>query len=116
MNINPQCIIDLTEYGMDGQIVMGPPTLRKRIMFQNGMKDNLPSGDMAIRMLILYVRSAPFELTPNGFLDYCDRMDENRIGSAKDMFTRMEAIAVSIEKGELSPFAESPSQETATSV
>ena len=116
MDVNPQCIIELGEYGTDGRIVMAPPTFRKRIQFQNDSRKELPSGDMAIRMILLYVKEAPFEPTQDGYLDFCDMLDERNLGAAKDLFTRMEAIAVSLEKGEMSPFAPSPSQETASSV
>jgi hypothetical protein len=76
------------------------------------MKDNIPLGDMEIAMAMSYIRSAPFPTTVNGFLDYCDTIDDNGGDSAALLEAIQKAM---LEIDDDSPLSDSPSAETESS-
>ena len=119
-------IIDLGEYGKEGIIEMGEPSMRNLTMRDNAlgnctvtkMVDGVPVvmetriGDADIVNTLVYVRKAPFNNTVKGFLGYCDTMVP---GKDSALFKRMKEIRVEIEEGKASPFADSPAAGTESS-
>lgn len=118
-------VIELSDYGMTGQIVMMRPNGRKIRDFYNSMgryinkgrgnemslKDDAPLGDIQIATVLQYVYDAPFEATIDGFLGYSDSM---RPGDSARLWADMSANMEVIDKG--GPLADSPSAETVNSV
>ena len=116
--------IELADYGMDGQIIMRQPSLRKQNEFKNTMgkymkftqgsapqmSDNVPLGDLEIAMLMQYIYQAPFRTTIEGFLSFTDDMDP---AMAKELMARLNDALKEID--ESSPFVSSPSAETESS-
>lgn len=112
-------IINLEEYGKEGVIEMGEPSMRNLTMRDNAlgnctvtkMVDGVPVvmetriGDADIVNTLVYVRKAPFNNTVKSFLDYCDTMVP---GKDSALFKRMKEIRAEIEEGKASPFADSP--------
>ena len=121
--------IDMTEYGMVGELVMGNPTLRKTVEMKNALGnctkthlvdgkpvvDETRLGDVDIIIMLSYVRTAPFKADLNGFLAYCDLMDSRNMGSAQRLFDRMNEIVNEYKEGAKSPFVKSQEQETENS-
>lgn len=119
-------IIDLGEYGKEGIIEMGEPSMRNLTMRDNAlgnctvtkMVDGVPVvmetriGDADIVNTLVYVRKAPFNNTVKAFLDYCDTMVP---GKDSALFKRMKEIRKEIEEGKDSPFADSPAAGTESS-
>ena len=120
-------IINLEEYGKEGVIEMGEPSMRNLTMRDNAlgnctvtkMVDGVPVvmetriGDADIVNTLVYVRKAPFNNTVKSFLDYCDTMVP---GKDSALFKRMKEIRAEIEEGGASPFADSPAAGTESSV
>ena len=116
--------INLAEYGKEGIIEMRSPSLRKQNEFKNAMgkyvkvsqnrviemSDCVPLGDLEIAMTMQYVSKAPFRTTIEGFLAYTDDMDPD---AANALMERLNEAIKEIDAS--SPFADSPSAETATS-
>ena len=119
--------IDLEEYGMpEKTIEMGLPSFRRKVEYRNeigrmirlssgGTADNIPIGDMAILKVLKYVNEAHFKTTLDGFMSFCDRLDQREVGTADRLFEAMQEAANSLEKGENSPFVPSPEAVTDSS-
>lgn len=121
--------IPLGEYGFDGAIEMGKPSFRKLNDMKNAIsnttrmrtsggqavieKTNI--GDIEIIGNLSYIRSAPFPITLEGFLDFCDALDYKSLGSAEKLWDRICETVKMIEEGGTSPFADSQTQETGSS-
>ena len=126
MDVQQLTKIDLSEYGMDGEIILGPPTFRKTIEMKNALGnctkthlvdgkpviDETRLGDVDIIMMMAYVRSAPFKADLRGFLNYCDVMDNKEPGSAQRLYDALSALTDAYRDGAKSPFVNS--QEAAT--
>lgn len=120
--------LNLEDYGQVGLVEISVPSLRKRVMRDNALGnctdtkivDGKPViseyrvGDAAIIKVLAYVRRAPFPTDLKGFLTYCDKMDENDLGSAERLLEDIEKAALEIE-GEETPLAGSQEAETPTS-
>lgn len=122
--------IELSDYGMEGRIIMGKPSYRKFTDMKNEVSRRVElrkkeeggdvklvgvlQGDIDIIAVLTYVRSAPFRCTVDGWLAYCDRLEAIDYSYSYDLFDRMKAIAEEVE-AEHSPFAESQEAETSSS-
>lgn len=129
VDVQQMTTIDLTEFGMAGEMVIAPPTLRKTIEMKNAMGnctkthlvdgkpvvDETRLGDVDVIMALAYVRSAPFRITLDGFLSYCDLMDSRSFGSAEKLYERMNEIIDTYRDGAKSPFVNSQDQGTENS-
>ena len=118
-------ILDMGKYGVAGTIELCKPSLRKLNMRKNELGRctkteyvngkpivvDIRVGDASIINTLSYVRKAPFPTDLEGFLDYCDRMDEANLGSAEAMLNDMDAVIEEI-KGEGSPLENSQGAET----
>lgn len=116
--------IPLGEFGYDGAVTMSKPTFRRTNDARNAIsnvtklrregnanvieKTNI--GDIAIINVLAYVRSSPFPPTLDGFLDFCDMLDNANIGSAQKLWDKMSDAVEHIEAGDTSPFVDSPTQ------
>lgn len=121
--------IPLGEYGFDGAIDMGKPSFRKindmknaisnvtKLRTANGQAviDRTNIGDIEIIGNLAYVRSAPFPLTLDGFLDFCDILDYKEIGSAQRLWDKICETVKTIDGGVTSPFADSQTPEKESS-
>lgn len=129
MNVKSERIIELEEYGGEGQIIMSPPSLRRtinmknevgrssRIARRNGeviMEDAL-QGDLELLGVLVYVEKAPFKCTVKGFLDYCDMLEAKDPSAGARLFDDMTEIAYNLDKGECSPLDNCQPQETQSS-
>lgn len=112
-------IIDLSEYGAAGQIVMRKPSPRRQNEFKNQisrfydniqtktLKPNAALGDMEMLMTLQYISEAPFPINLEGYFQFTDAMDPDY---ADALNTRIGEAAQELIK--YSPFAGSPPQET----
>lgn len=128
MDVTTIVNIDLAEYGGEGTLEMGMPTLRRLTEIKNEtsrrvrlMKaedstymDGLQQGDLEILSVLMYVRRAPFKTTISGFLAYTDTLDEVRVSNGQRLLRRMQEVMREFEALE-SPFADSQGAETASS-
>lgn len=128
-NITQTITIDLAKYGSAGTIVMSKPTFRMKNKLMNAlgnctkscMKDGRAEieqtniGDAKIVNVIYYVRAAPFGVSLNAFLDFCDALDNNGVGNAEALFAEMEEAVAAIDRGDTSPFQDSVPAETPSS-
>ena len=120
--------LDMSEYGQTGIVEISLPSLSRRVARDNALGncsdtkivDGKPVigetrvGDAAIIKVLAYVRRAPFPIDLKGFLRYCDKMDENDLGSAERMLIDIEKAALEIEEAE-TPLADSPAAEMQSS-
>lgn len=104
--------IALSEYGGEGEIVIGPQTLRSstrlkneisrrtvRTCVSNGEVETvgmpIDAGDVEILQVLSYIRKAPFSLDIEAFLNYADALDRVRPGISISL---MEDIKARIEE------------------
>lgn len=115
-------IIDLAEYGEQGEIILRKPSPRRQNMLKNQLsryysdittrtlKPDVPLGDMETLMMLQYISEAPFEPTLEGYFSYTDGMDADyAIALNEEIEKRVQEIM------SYSPFARSLPQETKTS-
>lgn len=121
-------VLNMEDYGMTGTVEISKPTLRRRIQRDNAIGNCTRAdlvngepvvsetrvGDAAVIKVLAYVGKAPFPTDLNGFLNYCDKMDSNDLGSAERLITDIEAAALQIEEGE-TPLPDSQGAETPSS-
>ena len=129
MDIQQLMKIDMAEFGMVGEIILGPPTLRKTIEMKNAMGnctrthlvdgkpviDDTLLGDVDVIIMLSYVRSAPFKVTLDGFLHYCDLLDEREIGLGQKFYDKLAVMIEPYKEGAKSPFVNSQDQATENS-
>lgn len=122
MDVKTIVDIDLAEYGGEGIMQMGMPSFRKMNEIRNetskyirlmkakdsAYMEGLQQGDLEILSVLMYVRKAPFTCTIDGWLRFCDRLEENDITASHRLFARMQEVMREFEALD-SPFA--PSQE-----
>lgn len=120
--------IDLAEYGGEGMLEMGKPGFRRTTEIKNEMSrrmritkqedgtsmDGLLQGDLEVLSVLLYVRSAPFTCTIDGFMRYTDRIESKDPSYGTALFARMQEVMRELE-GRPSPSADSREAETASS-
>lgn len=110
--INDIITIDLGPFGGEGIIELSRPTFRRIQQMKNllgkcmgasideignrVLKD-APLGDMEIIKMMAYVKSAPFQASMDNFLNYCDRLDDKRNGSALELFALIKEKVAEIE-------------------
>lgn len=121
--------IDMSEFGMAGEVILGPPTLRKTIEMKNALgnctKTHLVNGQpvvdetslgyVDIIITLSYVRSGPFRTDLDGFLHYCDMLDEKEVGLAQKFYDRIALMTEPYKDGAKSPFVNSQDQGTVNS-
>lgn len=121
--------IPLGEFGYEGAIAMSKPSFRRLNDAKNAVsnvtklrnvdgqavieKTNI--GDIEIIGVLAYIRSAPFPPTLEGFLGFCDTLDNAEIGAAQRLWNKMAETAKRIDEGETSPFVDSQTQEKGSS-
>ena len=107
-------IINLVEFGGEGVVEVAPPTLSKKVALKNelGKRARMKIvdgeqtllyddiGDVEVLKALAYVRSAPFPTTLNGFLAYCDKLDEVKNGNGEALFA---ALNKAVEEVTASP-------------
>lgn len=99
--------IDMAKYGMDGLIVMSKPSFRRIIQYNNDVGkyakmtlndgssdgvtkvDTLQLGYLDIAGKMRYIRKAPFTISLESFMTYCDKMDEQQFGSAMELWNEI---------------------------
>ena len=129
MDVVSMIEIDLADYGMDGKVVLAPPSLRKQTMTKNMLaKCSTPKkvndqvilespkvGDSEIIRVLQYVRTSPFKQDVEGVLEFTDKLDDIQYGNGDRFWTRVIEGAMDIEKGKVSPFVDSQAPETLSS-
>lgn len=129
MEVSSIIEMDLTDYGSEGKVVLAPPSLRKLAMTKNMLAkctrsrqvdgqvimDEARIGDSEIIQILQYVRTSPFPQTVEGVLDFTDKLDAVQFGNGMRFWEDVEKGAEKIEKGLVSPFADSQAQETPSS-
>lgn len=120
--------IDLAEFGGEGMLEMGRPSFRRTTEIKNEMSrrmritkqddgaamDGLLQGDLEVLSVLLYVRTAPFTCTIDGFMRYTDRIEAKDPSYGAALFARMQEAMRELESRP-SPSADSPEAETASS-
>lgn len=111
--INDIIIIELEPFGGEGIIELSKPTFRRAQQMKNALGKSMGAsvnargegtmketllGDIEIIKLMAYVKTAPFSANLDSFLNYCDILDEKRIGSAVDLFTLMKEKVMELEE------------------
>ena len=118
--------MDMTEFGMVGEVILGPPTLRRSVETKNALGnctkthlvdgkpviDETSLGYVDIIITLSYVRSAPFRPNLEGFLHYCDMLDDKEVGLAQKFYDKLVIMTGPYKDGAKSPFVNS--QEPAT--
>jgi hypothetical protein len=110
--INDIIIIELGPFGGEGVIELSKPTFRRAQQMKNALGRSMGAsvnargegtmkeallGDIEVIKLMAYVKSAPFSANLDSFLDYCDRLDEKRNGSASELFALIQEKVVELE-------------------
>lgn len=124
-------IIELSDYGMEGQIIMGLPMFTRRRLRETRMASLLPKDQHGRRvaeeadaeaitnggllMILSFIRDAPFKLDDvDAFNDFMNDMDLN-CGRSEELWARIYDTYVRMSKGEGSPLPDSQDAETTTS-
>lgn len=127
MDLKTVFTIDLAEFGGDGLMEMGNPSFRRmneikneatrraRIDPNTNTMDRVPQGDLEILSVLMYVRKAPFTCTIEGWLRYCDILEEKDPLASYALFERMKDVMNQFEELKRSPFVPSQAQETPSS-
>ena len=129
MNVESIIEIDLEDYGSEGKVILAPPSLRKLTMTKNMLAkctktrningqlivDDARIGDSEIIQILQYVRTSPFPQTVDGVMDFTDKLDAIEMGNGMRFWQAVMEGAEKIEKGLVSPFADSQAQETPSS-
>lgn len=130
MDTRPTITIDLSEYGSNGLIVMGPLTFRRDAEMKNNIgkcthystdANDLKFtysdvGDVSIYRVLAYVIRAPFDFhSKSAFLNFMDGIDSTDIGMGQKLFDRMKDAVKDIQEGKVSPFVQSEDSTNATS-
>lgn len=92
--------IDLAQFGGQGVIEIGEPYFTKKVMTKNiaaslmkvhreggyEVVSDANPGDIEVLSMLQYVRKAPFGTTLKEFYAYCDKLDDQDVGSASRMY------------------------------
>ena len=129
MEVTSMIEIDLNDYGTEGKVILAPPSLRKQVMMKNMLAkctksrsvngqivmDEALVGDSEIVQFLQYIRTSPFPQTVEGVLSFTDKLDDIEYGNGERFWQAVMEGAEKIEKGLVSPFADSQAQETPSS-
>ena len=112
-------IIDLGQYGGEGQIEMSAPRFSRRNALANALSkyisirgdaptlNDVNFGDMDILSTLAYVSKAPFHIGLDKgvqpFLDFMDSLDEEGSANADRLWSEIQITAGRIIKGETHP-------------
>ena len=124
MEVTSMIEIDLNDYGTEGKVVLAPPSLRKLTMTKNMLAkctksrsvngqivmDEALVGDSEIIQILQYIKSSPFQQSVNGVMDFTDKLDAIEMGNGMRFWQAVMEGAEKIEKGLVSPFADSQVQ------
>ena len=92
--------IDLAQFGGQGVIEIGEPYFTKKVRTKNVaaslmkvyreggheyVQDANP-GDIEVLSMLQYIVKAPFSTTLKEFYEYCDKLDDQKPGSASKMY------------------------------
>ncbi len=129
MDVQGCVTIPLSEYGMEGEIILSPLTFRMKTNLANALyeldehgnqhvKKGLMPGDVAIITTLSYVKKAPFktnlsDLEP--FFDFADKADEVKPGNMDAIWARISKEVSRIESGENHPLPKSGRSPTTNS-
>ena len=100
-------VVNLADFGGDGFVEVGAPTLTMKVKLKNelGRRAKMrvvdgeqilcyeDMGDVEIIKALSFVRSAPFPCTLKGFLDYCEKLDEVKVGNGEALLSAIEDAA-----------------------
>ena len=118
MDITNRIIIELTEYGLTGEVVMTPPSPRRDAWVKNQSmkharidpKTGRPEvgsadiGDIEIIQMLAFVKSAPFAVDKlESYYDYCDKIDEDHPGMSMKLHNALMDSFRKLNAGETSP-------------
>lgn len=117
MDIQGSIPIDLTGYGMEGEIVVSPLTFRMKTKLANALyeideygnqrvRKGLASGDVAVITILAHISEAPFGIdlvNPNTFYDFADSVDRVKIGNMDKLWTEITSAVGKIEDGSSHP-------------
>ena len=111
--------IDLSKYGAEGKVVVGPMTFRRTKESQNAVTyalrrnggtelslSDLNLGDIETITKLAYIRSAPFSTDLSdlsSFYDWTDMLDEKRVGAAQEFYDDLGEAIEKVESGEAHP-------------
>lgn len=111
MILDNKIVIELNEYGIDGEITLEPLNFRRRRQFENnigkavhyrnGRMDVVESqdlGDLTVYKVMAYITSAPFGYGRiDGFYSFMDRVDQ-KSGKAEELFQRLQDEVKKLEE------------------
>lgn len=119
MSVDGAIRIDMSRYGMTGEVVVREPRLSRRRKAENAIGrisglginrevdlSKTSVGDMNTIMTLMFVDSAPFPLDLddlNGFYAYCDRMDDADRGSADRFWDDLCKAVADVTEGRVDP-------------
>lgn len=121
IDVKPNRIIDLTEYGLSGEITLEAPGFFKKKQFQNNvgkcthfkdieMKEieSQDIGDMMIYRVMQFIVTAPFKFESiDGFYKFMERVDKVKFGNADKLFEAMQKACAELEEDKNRPLEES---------
>ena len=131
MVLQNSIVITLENYGVDGYVAVGFPSLRKlqlakktasamMVKFDSKGQPSVDTekaleADLVLETLV-YIEEAPFTLmSADAFFDFTDEIDAKRRGAGQEFYDElMEAIG-KVKNGEASPSASSQAAETVSS-
>ena len=128
MDVRPQRIVELSEYGATGQITLEPLDFVRRRQLENNIGrtthvapqgDGLEMksqdlGDLSVYRVMAYIVSAPFKFQSlEGFYNFMERLDKMKLGQAEALFKRLKDEINELKKEATSPL--DGSQDTAQS-
>lgn len=124
MDVRPQRIVDLTEYGLDSQIVLEPLDFVRKKQLQNNLGKTahfsdanmveLKSqdlGDMMVYKVMAYIVKAPFKLNSiESFYKFMERADNVKLGNGDALFDRLNSEIKELTEGGNDPLPSSQAE------
>lgn len=110
--IHTEITLDLEKYGVKDTVVVSPPTFRRKVMLKNllgksmnarysesgeAMVDSVNLGDAEVLKLLVYVKSAPFTMSIDSFLDFCEKLDDIELGRASEFYEELNEAVKKVE-------------------
>lgn len=121
MDIQGSVTIDLSAYGLTGEIVISPLTFRMKTNLANALyeldefgnqrvRTSLASGDVAVMTVLAHISRAPFKVDLRNletFYDFADNVDGARLGAMDELWRKISEAVSKIEDGSAHPLQES---------